>query len=74
MRPREPVSHRPNAVLGGSLGVALNHESIIAPADSIVGEGTSMLYCPVCSTRLEPRKCKLACTACGYYMSCSDFY
>lgn len=33
-----------------------------------------MLYCPVCSKRLESRKCKLICEACGYYMSCSDFY
>jgi len=32
------------------------------------------LFCPVCSARLAPRKCKLICTACGYYMSCSDYY
>lgn len=33
-----------------------------------------MLYCPVCSTRLTPRKCKLICEQCGYYMSCADYY
>jgi hypothetical protein len=33
-----------------------------------------MLYCPVCSLRLESRKCKLFCTQCGYYMSCADYY
>ena len=32
-----------------------------------------MLYCPVCSLRLASRKCKLFCTQCGYYMSCSDY-
>jgi len=32
------------------------------------------LFCPVCSERLAPRKCKLICPACGYYMSCSDYY
>ena len=34
----------------------------------------AMLYCPVCSTKLESRKCKLFCTQCGYYMSCADYY
>jgi hypothetical protein len=33
-----------------------------------------MLYCPVCSMRLEQHKCKLICTRCGYYMSCADYY
>lgn len=33
-----------------------------------------MLYCPVCSTRLNQRKCKLFCEQCGYYMSCADYY
>jgi hypothetical protein len=33
-----------------------------------------MLYCPVCSTRLTARKCKLLCEKCGYYMSCADYY
>ncbi len=30
-------------------------------------------YCPVCSQKLEARKCKLLCRTCGYYMSCSDY-
>ncbi len=33
-----------------------------------------MAYCPVCSTRLSERKCKLVCEKCGYYLSCSDYY
>jgi hypothetical protein len=33
-----------------------------------------MLYCPVCSAKLTPRKCKLLCERCGYYMSCADYY
>jgi hypothetical protein len=33
-----------------------------------------MLYCPVCSTRLIERKCKLFCERCGYYLSCADYY
>ena len=31
-------------------------------------------YCPVCSRRLESRRCKLICAECGYYMSCADYY
>jgi len=31
-------------------------------------------YCPICSQRLESRRCKLICGVCGYYMSCADYY
>jgi hypothetical protein len=37
-------------------------------------EEDPMLYCPVCSTRLTGRKCKLQCEKCGYFMSCADYY
>ena len=37
-------------------------------------ENEPMLYCPVCSTRLIERKCKLLCEKCGYYLSCADYY
>lgn len=40
---------------------------------STAGEDASR-YCPVCSQRLESRRCKLICPVCGYYMSCADYY
>jgi hypothetical protein len=39
----------------------------------VSGEDASR-YCPVCSKRLESRRCKLICPVCGYYMSCADYY
>jgi hypothetical protein len=38
------------------------------------GNEDASRYCPVCSQRLESRRCKLICGVCGYYMSCADFY
>ncbi|HEY2121745.1 MAG TPA: hypothetical protein VGH37_21365 [Candidatus Acidoferrum sp.] len=42
-------------------------------AGEISGEYAST-FCPVCSQRLESRRCKLVCNVCGYYMSCADYY
>ena len=44
------------------------------PVERPAEEDLAMLYCPVCSTRLTGRSCKLLCEKCGYYMSCADYY
>lgn len=45
-----------------------------APQEPAIQASEPMLYCPVCSLRLNERKCKLVCERCGYYMSCADYY
>jgi len=45
----------------------------VEPAGNVKQEDASR-YCPVCSQRLESRRCKLVCNTCGYYMSCADYY
>jgi hypothetical protein len=59
--------------------VVAHHEDRLAITESedrsaVVREEHALLYCPVCSQRLESRRCKLICQVCGYYMSCADYY
>ena len=36
--------------------------------------GVVMRTCANCGSSMEERKCKLICHACGYFLSCSDYY
>jgi hypothetical protein len=60
---------RPEPAGSESLQVAprAEHRAMAPPEDA-------SRYCPVCSQRLESRRCKLICPVCGYYMSCADYY
>ena len=33
-----------------------------------------MRTCANCGSTMLERKCKLLCTGCGYFLSCSDYY
>lgn len=57
---REDPRVEPNAPAQGSAAVGAHEDA--------------SRYCPVCSQRLESRRCKLVCAVCGYYMSCADYY
>ena len=49
-------------------------ETVSAAGDATAASEHVSTYCPVCSQRLESRRCKLVCNVCGYYMSCADYY
>jgi hypothetical protein len=51
----------------------LTEESTASQVPAPAHEDASR-FCPVCSERLESRRCKLVCNVCGYYMSCADYY
>jgi len=61
-------------------GSARSERGEIPPEESAPVQGAASAYedasrhCPVCSERLEARRCKLICLVCGYYMSCADYY
>jgi hypothetical protein len=63
-----PVQREPGEALGEGASPAKVEASV-----GVAGEYASS-YCPVCSQRLESRRCKLVCAVCGYYMSCADYY
>jgi ribosomal protein S27AE len=47
------------------------NENLTAPSHSLPDASR---FCPTCSTQLVEQQCKLKCSQCGYYLSCSDFY
>jgi len=58
-----------------NVGVLMKDPEPAAPSSASQSKPEEpMLYCPVCSTRLTERKCKLICEKCGYYLSCADYY
>jgi hypothetical protein len=78
-RKQELVSAGPQPADAVSLETApppREAENVAPGADGAVSAESedASRYCPVCSRRLESRRCKLICPVCGYYMSCADYY
>lgn len=62
------VQAEPAQAAAQSVASSQDGQSTVAPTED------PSRYCPVCSQPLESRRCKLICSVCGYYMSCSDYY
>jgi hypothetical protein len=67
-RPTEPAA-KPGAATAPRSIVILEDGRATAPDDP----GAVMTTCANCGARMIERKCKLIC-ACGYFLSCSDYY
>lgn len=64
----------PRVIIGAFVKETEAEQPPAAQEPAAQDEAEPMLYCPVCSMRLTPRKCKLICEQCGYYLSCADYY
>jgi hypothetical protein len=72
-QPTEVVAH-PDVALTHPVGSEAQSVVTVAQPIHAGAQEDASRYCPVCSQRLESRRCKLICAVCGYYMSCADYY
>ena len=73
LAPAVPV--RDDVMVAQARSAAINDDRQVSADDvAAVAFVDASRFCPVCSQRLESRRCKLVCPVCGYYMSCADYY
>jgi hypothetical protein len=70
------ASHDPRTAAEGNRSANVDRVAVAADVDrtTVSRSEDASRYCPVCSRRLESKRCKLICPECGYYMSCADYY
>jgi hypothetical protein len=68
MLPQRPRALDPDFVVDFSHGGAPATQAVAKPIEH------HCQICPTCSYRLTGHHCKLVCTQCGYYLSCSDYF
>lgn len=70
------MTHEPPQDLDPVIGVKFSSE--VSDSEAVGAEARAVEHhsqvCPNCGQRLTGDRCKLVCGACGYYMSCADYY
>jgi hypothetical protein len=69
-----PMMDRPRSEDSGAGNITPRQTASAPQPEAVCDLVQAMLFCPVCSCRLQEHRCKLTCPQCGYYMSCSDYY
>lgn len=67
------VQHAASVVLEATSLPTSAAEATSTAADFSEDPGLVMTSCANCGAQMLDRKCKLIC-ACGYFLSCSDYY
>jgi len=71
MLPERPAALDPDFAVENLRGTAA---SAVDSAENPANAVHHQQICPNCSHLLSGHHCKLVCTQCGYYLSCSDYY